>query len=72
MVIPDREFRVDDVYEDAKKAALYRLREDEKRELSGMTGNKETSDQMFEKTFGRKRRKGGPMRPASQWNYKDY
>lgn len=72
MVIPDREFRVDDIYEDAAKAALFKLKEDERKELSGFTGNKDTSDKTFEKTFGRKRRKGGPMQPPSQWAYKDY
>ena len=72
LIIPDREFRVDDVYEDAAKAELFRRREDENRELSGLTGNNDTSDQTFEKTFGRKRSRGGPMQPQSQWNYKDY
>ena len=72
MTMPDREFKVDDVYADAAKAALFKLREDENRELSGFTGNKDTSDTTFEKTFGRKRRKGGTTNPASQWNYKDY
>ncbi|MCW4026135.1 MAG: terminase family protein [Candidatus Bathyarchaeota archaeon] len=72
LVISDREFRVDDAWDDAKKAALYRLREAEKRELSGMTGKIETSDKTFERTFGRKRRKGNSMVPGSRWNYKDY
>ncbi|KKL82842.1 hypothetical protein LCGC14_1980700 [marine sediment metagenome] len=54
------------------QGALFKLREDENRELSGFTGNKDTSDKTFEKTFGRKRRKGGTMNPSSQWNYKDY
>jgi len=67
LVIPDREFVVGDVYDEAAKAALFKLREAEKRELSGLAGKTETSDQTFERTFGRKRKNS-----SIQWNYRDY
>ncbi len=72
LVLPDRTFEVDTGYTDAQHAFEFKLRNDERKELSGFTGNKATEDEMFEDAFGRPQRKG--RSPASQphWNYKDY
>ncbi len=72
MTIPDRKFEVDDGYNDARKAFEFKLRNDENRELSGFTGNKDTSDETFEKVFGRKKTSINPLKSSNQFHYKDY
>jgi hypothetical protein len=71
LLLPDRSFKADEGYTDAERAFEFQLRNDERRELSGFTGNKSTEDDTFENVFGRPRK--GKGQPASQqWHYKDY
>ncbi len=72
LLIPDREFIVDTGYTDAQKAFQYKIKNDERRELQGYTGNKATSEDTFKEVFGRKRRTGGKRRASNHWNYRDY
>jgi hypothetical protein len=74
LIIPDRDFRVDDPFADAKKAFEYRLREDENKELSGMNGGKSRvqPDVTFQNVFGRKRSNEPAFKPTKFWSYKDY
>jgi len=71
LILPDREFRVDDPYEDARKAFMYKLARDEDAELSGFEGRNPNSDEQFERIFGRKRN-SNPRFAQRNWNYEDY
>jgi hypothetical protein len=72
LILPDRKFEVDTGYVDAQRAFEFQLRDDERKELSGFTGNKDTADDTFEKVFKRPRKGGNPLRSKRQWHYKDY
>ncbi len=72
LILPDREFKVDTGYGDAQKAFEFKLRDDERRELKGFTGNKDTADETFSKVFGRPRTRGNLGQAKTQWHYKDY
>jgi hypothetical protein len=72
LILPDRKFEADECYTDAARAFEFQLRRDEQRELSGFTGNKETEDETFEKSFGRPRKGRAPTGNQAHWNYKDY
>jgi len=70
VVLPDVPVQPDNVWVDAQKAFEFRLRDTERRELSGFAGNEDTPDDVFQDTFGRPRR--NPRRSATTWHYKDY
>jgi hypothetical protein len=73
VTLPDRVFQADTAMSDAQRAFEFQLRNDERKELSGFTGNKASEDEIFEDAFGRPRRKGKtPTGNQSHWNYKDY
>jgi hypothetical protein len=70
VIVPDAEFKVEDPYEDAKKAFQYQLARDENQDLSGFEGREADPDGQFEKIFGRKRTKN--VMPQQNYHYKDY
>jgi len=73
LIIPDREFGVDDVYSDAKKAFDYNIRKYENEELKGFVKKNPTPDEQFKETFGRPRRRNdGVLQPKQAWHYRDY
>lgn len=74
--LPEGKIKTMDPYAEAKAAFEYKLAREERRELSGYNRDgrftPDRDDELFEQTFGRKRKKTNYVLPRGVSPYKDY